>query len=127
MTALRTPWAAMPNSATSLEYPLMEAIVRSMECLQALAWYEEREREHVGRLRKDLQSVRNAEERRKKRQQATLEERRRKRRRMRVKNPNRKEIAKGCECEYIPPEHRGVDMCNKCAHLNSFDRNKAFD
>lgn len=44
MAALRTPWAAMPNSATSLEYPLMEAIVRSMERLQALAWLQARMR-----------------------------------------------------------------------------------
>lgn len=121
MSALRI----YPIISMDYESILMQDIVQSMERLQTLAWYKQREDEHVRHLRDELQNFRKAKERREKRNQANLEQRRRKRQRMRVKNPNRKEIAEGCECEYIPPEHRAVDMCNKCARLNNFDRSSA--
>jgi len=49
----RTPWATMPP-IVDLETTLLQAVVQGMERLRALEWYEQREKEHLGRLRKDL-------------------------------------------------------------------------
>jgi hypothetical protein len=41
-------------------------------------------------------------------------------------NPYRIKVSRFCDCKRIAPELRYADMCNACARLNRFDRNKAF-